>query len=760
MISLLYVDDESALLEIGKRYLEREGEFSIDTATSASAALSLMESKDYDAVISDYMMPETDGIRLLKQIRASGDTVPFILFTGQGSEDIVIRALEEGADFYFRQGNNPKEQFVELARKIRQVVSLHRAERQRTEAEKRLRDIINFLPDATFVIDSDGNVIAWNQAMEKMTGVPAHAMLGKGNYAYAVPFYGERRPILIDLVLEPDEMIEQNRYLSIVRENTMLTAESVVKKTDGTLIRLWEKACPLFDKNGNPTGLIESIRDITALRQAEDALRESEEKYRELVENASSIILRWDTTGKITFLNEFGLRFFGFTNDEIIGKSVMGTIVPATESGSERDLSLMIDDIIRNPEKYELNENENITRNGKRVWIRWQNKTLLDKNGQVAGLFSIGTDITERKRAEDLSRTTVQRLDTLISNLYAGVMMVSDDGKVEHVNQAMCDLYQLPDSPASLYGLPADEMIKKIRDAYASPDESLAHIQELTTHGIPLKGSEVALSNGRIVMVDFIPIIDPDGRKGGRIWHHQDITERKQAEEQLKRFNEDLEIKVAERTKALNKSLHEKEILLAEIHHRVKNNLQIIISLFRLQKKQIADTTLLDQIADSENRVRSMALVHEKLYRSGDFSSINLDDYFRTLATQLALSSTASREHVSIVTDAKGISIQIDQAIPLGLIMNELISNSLKYAFPEQRTGQISVCGRDQGTSLVFTISDNGIGMQSGIDWKNTTTMGLHIVAMLTEQLNGTIELERGEGTRYCLTIPKVQETK
>ena len=134
---------------------------------------------------------------------------------------------------------------------------------------------------------------------------------------------------------------------------------------------------------------------------AEQLLRESEEKYRELVENANNIILKWDKNGNITFFNEYAQRFFGYTSDEITGKPVMGTIVPATESGSDRDLRLMIDDIIRHPGDHTENENENITRDGRRVWIRWQNKPLFNENGQFTGLFSIGTDITERKRAKE-----------------------------------------------------------------------------------------------------------------------------------------------------------------------------------------------------------------------------------------------------------------------------------------------------------------------------------------------------------------------
>ena len=153
-------------------------------------------------------MPVMDGIEFLKRVRASGNTIPFIIFTGRGREEIVIQALNEGADFYLQKGGEPLSQFAELAHKIRQAVQQRRAEASIRDHERREADIINFLPDATFAIDTQGVVIAWNRAMEKMTGVSSPEILGKGNYEYAIPFYHERRPILIDLVLTDDPDID------------------------------------------------------------------------------------------------------------------------------------------------------------------------------------------------------------------------------------------------------------------------------------------------------------------------------------------------------------------------------------------------------------------------------------------------------------------------------------------------------------------------------------------------------------------------
>jgi PAS domain S-box-containing protein len=366
MYTVLYVDDEENLLEVGKLFLEKAGQFSVDTITSAPAALSLMEKKNYDAIISDYQMPEMDGIEFLKRVRNSNNPIPFILFTGRGREEVVIQALNEGADFYLQKGGDPVPQFAELAHKVRLAVGQRMAESSIRDHERREQDIINFLPDATFAIDMNGTVIAWNRAIEEMTGVPANRMLGKSNYEYALPFYGERRPILINLLFVPDDEI-RNRYSDIIHDGTMLTAETSLPRPRGEQRTLWAKATPLYDQGGNVVGAIEAIRDITGrkaaeteLRKAHDeleervnqrtadlyaanmqlhkeietrrqivaALQESEERYRSIaehdfrhiLENIQDFVYRTDADGALTLVSRSGARILGYAgSDELIG---------------------------------------------------------------------------------------------------------------------------------------------------------------------------------------------------------------------------------------------------------------------------------------------------------------------------------------------------------------------------------------------------------------------------------------------------------
>jgi PAS domain S-box-containing protein len=354
MISILYVDDEPDLLELCRIFLEQTGEFRVDTVDSGKEALGLLATKHYDAVVSDYQMPEMDGISLLKAIRLQTENLPFILFTGRGREEVVIEAVNNGADFYLQKGGDPKSQFVELMHKVRQAVEKRHAERDLHESEKRLTDIIDFLPDATFAIDRKGKVIAWNRAIVDITGVPATEMIGKGDYEYSLPFYGHRRPVLIDLLFEPDEQVQKN-YSGIYREKGMLIAESDLPRPQGKQITIMGKASLLYDRQGEVVGAIESIRDITDRKQTEDELRaayeeirateeelreqydklslneqvlkDSEEKYRTLVESNLDIIYIY-RQDRILVINRRGPEVLGYSEEELLTMSIWDLVHP------------------------------------------------------------------------------------------------------------------------------------------------------------------------------------------------------------------------------------------------------------------------------------------------------------------------------------------------------------------------------------------------------------------------------------------------
>jgi len=216
----------------------------------------------------------------------------------------------------------------------------------------------------------------------------------------------------------------------------------------------------------------------------------------------------------------------------------------------------------------------------------------------------------------------------------------------------------------------------------------------------------------------------------------ENVTEHRQAQAQIKA------------------SLREKEVLLKEIHHRVKNNLQITSSLLYLQSQQISDTQICEILRDSQNRVKSMALVHEKLYQSSDLASIDFADYLQNLGSYL-FTSYNLKQTITMNLNVNPVFLAIDTAIPCGLIMNEQVSNALKHAFPQERTGQILLELHAENDRVTLVIHDDGVGLPPDVDLETTESLGLQLVYGLTQQIDGTINVDTTDGTTFTLNFQK-----
>jgi two-component sensor histidine kinase len=227
------------------------------------------------------------------------------------------------------------------------------------------------------------------------------------------------------------------------------------------------------------------------------------------------------------------------------------------------------------------------------------------------------------------------------------------------------------------------------------------------------------------------------------------------------RLYERAQREVAERMRAEGKirmALKEKEVLLKEIHHRVKNNLQVISSMLSLQSRTAKDQEIMEMFQESQNRVRSMALIHERLYRSRDLSRIDFSEYIQDLVTRLVYSYSAYSGPVTLKIDADDVFLGVDTAIPCGLIINELLSNSLKYAFPDGREGEIRVeMSAHRNGRLTMIVGDSGVGFPKGLDFRNTETLGLQLVDSLVAQLDGAMELHTNGGTEFKITFTASQ---
>jgi two-component sensor histidine kinase len=270
--------------------------------------------------------------------------------------------------------------------------------------------------------------------------------------------------------------------------------------------------------------------------------------------------------------------------------------------------------------------------------------------------------------------------------------------------------------------------------------------------GLRKDGSEVPIEIG------LNPLTTPEGRFV--LSSVVDITERKRAEQereallgQLRTLNTDLEQRVTDRTAALTATLRERDVLLKEIHHRVKNNLQVISSLINMQVRQLEDAGSRSALEECQTRVQAIALIHEKLYQSKDYSRVPFSEYARGLSANVFDALGVSKDTIALQLEIEELSLTVDKAIPCGLVLNELITNSLKHAFPKGRRGTVSV-GLSRGTDghALLTVRDDGTGMPPHVD--HSASLGMTLVLMLVEQLGGTIDIRSQAGTEMRVRFP------
>ncbi len=537
-VSVLYVDDEPALLEIGKLFLEQAGDITVTTAEGAEEAIQLIKGRHFDGIVSDYQMPGMDGIAFLKHLRESGNTIPFIIFTGKGREEVVIEALNSGADFYLQKGGDPKSQFAELTNMIRAAISHKMAEKLAKETEKRLYDIIQFLPDPTFAIDSSGVVIAWNHAIEEMTGIAAQDMVGKGNYEYAVPVYGERRPILIDLVSIADDELLQSKYASIRREGDILIAEIAMPGQSGGYAIFAGKASPLYNEDGEVVGAIETLRDITEQRRSEEALQESEERYRLTLDAANDGIWDWDITSGSAFFSDRWYTMLGDKPGEMPGSyATWRSLVHPDDLKRAEDF---IQNHIREEKGSFQLEFRMLTKDGGWRWILARGRIVSrDAEGKPLRLLGTHTDITGRKETEKALEESERLYRLITENMTETITIMDLSFRFRYVSPSI----------EALRGYTVLEALSQSLEDILAPD-SLA-IAHQTFHeamareaagepvGVMSLDLETYHRDGRTIWVNNTMTVlrDSDGVATAILIVGRDVTERKRAELDADRNN-------------------------------------------------------------------------------------------------------------------------------------------------------------------------------------------------------------------------------
>jgi len=602
------------------------------------------------------------------------------------------------------------------------ITDRKRVEDELRASEEKYRRLFDDAVLGVFRSTLDGKLITNNLAHAKMFGYSSPDELVAAITDVAADLYADpsRRPSIVRLIEDAKGPVQ---------------VENLYRRKDGSTfvgnLHVWIAG----DSNGRPV-LEGFVEDISERRRSEELLRESERISRATIDALSANLCVLSEHGEVLNVNRAWNRFAD-ENPPVppgycVGMNYLSVCDNAEGANSVEaaPFAAGIRSVMAGcaPEfslEYPCHSPDT---------ERWfvGRVTRFPGDGPLR-LVITHEEITTRKLAEEKLRENKYRLDLALQSARMGTWYWDIPENRRHFDDQCCNLLGIDParfggSPDEFFGSVHPDDRENIRSALASAVERdepyepyyRAIWPDGTIHHIAARGRLVRDADGRAVKIY------------GIIW---DVTSRKLAEE------------------AMQASLREKEVLLKEIHHRVKNNLQVMSSLLNLQSQHLTDPKALDALRVSTHRIKTMALIHDKLYRSESLSGIYFPGYVHDLTGDL-INTYAPDKHIVLNVDIDPVSFDLDTSIPLGLILNELVSNSLKHAFPDDEGGIIAVSLHSRDAGVEMSVSDSGIGFPEDLDFTDTQSMGMQLVVILVDQLEGTIELKRSNGTEFRITFP------
>ena len=570
------------------------------------------------------------------------------------------------------------------------------------------RSLIEASLDPLVTIGSDGKINDVNSATETVTGYSRDKLIGS---------------VFSDYFTKPVKAKEG--YLQVFKEGFVRDYPLEIQHKDGHVTPVLYNASVYLDESRNVVGVFAAARDITEHKKAEDALRESEEKYRDIFEESFDGLFITSPDGKILDMNKKGIEMFGYsTKEEILSLNLVEDVY--ADPKDRNKVLAMVNG--QGSAEYEVvvkkkNEDRMITR---------CSLTAVKDKGVITSYRGVIRDITKSKKAENDIIHAKEEWENTFDAVPDLIAILDTNFRVVRANNAMAD--RLNVTPEETVGITCYEVVHGMNS-----EPSFCPYSKLLEDG----KEHTAEVHEQVLGGDFIvsvsPLHDNDGKLSGVVHVARDITRRKKTENEIK------------------KSLDEKEVLLREIHHRVKNNLQIIASLLNLQESENEEVT--DILRESMGRVKTMATIHEKLYESPSLNEIDFKEFTEKLVYDILYSYGIQTGTIKTELCIENIKFNIDTAIPLGLIINELVTNSIKYAFPLDG-GTITIKLRTILNNFELIISDNGIGIPKNIDPRNTTTLGLRLVTTLINQLEGKLKININNGTEFKIIFKKLEYKK
>ena len=628
------------------------------------------------------------------------------------------------------------------------VTERKRLEKSLMERELNFRSLAENANYGIVVVTGEGHHLYANQEASEITGYTIKELLNTH----------------IKDMVHPDTLdeITANIKRRIEGADAPSTYETLVLRKDKEVVPIEVSASKTTWKGQDADLVI--LRDISDRKKAEKSLKKSLERFRAVAESAVDAIVTTDSEGNIIFFNHSLTTIFGYSKDEITGE-------PLTILMPERFKKKYLEELrkYKKSGKHRL-VGRTVSTNGlKKDGTEFPFEMSLSawKSGEKTYFTSIIRDITKQKNDEEKMKDHLKKLSIInkVTNTANNAHNIHDllkdilNSTLDLLGFESGGIYLLEEKTgftklAYYENLPGEFLEKVKRINVAVEPYFTVYVEKMPIYNYIEIKQEIETRYG-FKSAAVIPLFST-----GKVIGSLNVISKE------KSFITDLEKDILESIgmqtgtviarmyseAAIKESLREKEALLTEIHHRVKNNMQIISSLLNLQSQYVeGDQMAADVLKESQNRVKSMAMVHEKLYQSDNLTEIKIDDYIKRLVSDLFYSYNILQDQINPVIDVEKIRFNMETAIPCGLIISELVTNSLKHAFPEKRKGEIRVSLKILNNKYVLVVSDDGVGLPNELDFKNTNTLGLQLVNSLVNQVDGEIELDKSHGAEFTI---------
>ena len=712
MVPILYVDDEELFLELGKGFLELKGAFAVDTVTSAQSALNLIQSNTYEAVISDYQMPGMNGIELLKELRHADNDIPFILFTGKGREEVVIQALNEGADYYLQKGGDPESLFAELSHKLKLSIGKRKAEAALIQSEEQSRILLEHIQDGAF-LSQDGILLLCNETLAGMMGYSKEEIIGRA---------------IVDLIAPEDRQNVLERHIHRLSGKTLPESYefNLLHKDGSTRIPV-----NIFVGTGSYQGhpaVIGTLHNMTRERERESALQKSEKKYREIFNNAPIGLFSSTLEGRFIRANPSAVKNLGYESEEEFIHSI-------TDIGMQRYVDPLERDEIARKLREEGSINNYETRfyrkDGSIIWGSFSARIVEDDDGKPV-IDGICQDISARKEIEIALRTSEKRLQWVYESGILGVIFYTMDGRITDAN----------DTFLAMLGYSRDDLIAgRINGFDITPPEyatldaaAVKELLETGCHKRPYEKEYLRKDGTRIPVVLAGSLLDDEKRSG--VGFVLDITDRKEIEDTLRRVNHQL-------------------TMMSEItRHDLMNQLSLIYGYLDLADPCLEDPSnkeIFEKIRSATDVIKAFIGFTRVYQELGNQKP-------RWQQVEEILPFSLVPEHITLQHDLKGIEIYAD--LMLNKVFSNLLDNSIRHG---GHVHSIRVFHEKTDSSLTIIWEDDGVGINPekkdkifNRGYGDNTGLGLFLVRDILAETGITIRETGafGEGARFEILVP------